>query len=80
MQLADFGLSRIIDLETRTHVSTNTFGTITYMPPELLTLGHLTKAADVYSFGIIMAELYSGQVNASLAICYQCCLDKAGQA
>lgn len=43
-------------------MSTNTFGTITYMPPELLTLGHLTKAADVYSMGIIMGELYSSKV------------------
>ena len=31
------------------------------MPPELLKEGKLTRAADVYSFGVIMWELYSNK-------------------
>lgn len=34
-----------------------------YMPPELLSQSQLTPKADVYSFGIVMWELLSGQVG-----------------
>ena len=58
MQLADFGLSRVLDTG-RTHVSTQTHGTLAYQPAELLQEGKLTKAADVHSFGMIMYEVYT---------------------
>ena len=35
-------------------------GTVSYCAPELLKEGKLTKAADVYSFAMIMWEIYSG--------------------
>ena len=31
------------------------------MPPELLTTGRLSKAADTYSFGVLLWEMYTGQ-------------------
>ena len=34
-------------------------GTVSYCAPELLKEGKLTKAADVYSFDMIMWEMYS---------------------
>lgn len=40
-------------------VSTSTYGTVTHMPPELLTEGHLSKAADVYAWGTILWELFA---------------------
>ncbi|KAL0035971.1 hypothetical protein WJX77_009876 [Trebouxia sp. C0004] len=58
-KLADFGLSRVLDLDM-THISTHTYGTISYMPPELLSQGKMTRAADVYSFGMLMWEMYTG--------------------
>lgn len=42
----------------KTHLSTNTYGTISYMAPELLTEGKLSKQADVYSFGILSARIF----------------------
>ena len=33
------------------------FGTVTHMSPELLTEGHLSKDADVYSFGVMLWEM-----------------------
>ena len=54
-RLADFGLSRVLDLDA-THISTQSLGTVPYMPPELLSQGKLTKAADVYSLGILSAS------------------------
>ena len=35
-------------------------GTVSYCAPELLKEGKLTKATDVYSFAMIMWEMYSG--------------------
>jgi serine/threonine protein kinase len=45
-RLADFGLSRMLDLN-KTHVSTQTYGTLPFMPVELLSEGHMGKSADV---------------------------------
>ena len=47
---------RILDIQA-THISTKTWGTVSYMPAELLSKGKLTTATDVYSFGMLMWEL-----------------------
>jgi mitogen-activated protein kinase kinase kinase 11 len=56
-KVADFGLSRALAVG-QSHLSTRRYGTVTHMPPELLSSGKLTVAADVYSFGI-MSESWS---------------------
>ena len=53
-RLADFGLSRVLDMNA-SHVSTQSFGTVPYMPPELLSQGRMTTKVDVYSFAILSA-------------------------
>jgi len=58
-KVADFGLARV--LEAGAGVTTKTYGTVTHMPPELLTDGLLSKAADVYAFGVLLWELTTGQ-------------------
>ncbi|KAJ9531495.1 hypothetical protein QJQ45_015041 [Haematococcus lacustris] len=58
-KVCDFGLSRV--LEDGADIRTQTFGTITHMPPEMLLEGRMTKAGDVYAFGVVMWELYMGQ-------------------
>ncbi|KAK9827983.1 hypothetical protein WJX81_005140 [Elliptochloris bilobata] len=57
-KVADFGLSRVLTAEA---ISTGTYGTVTHMPPELLTTGKLSKATDVYSFGVLLWELSTGK-------------------
>ena len=59
MQVSDFGLSRI-HIGERT-VATQTYGTVTHMPPELLAEGRLSKAADVYAFGVLLWEMYTSK-------------------
>lgn len=43
LQVADFGLSRILSAES---ISTGTYGTVTHMPPELLTTGKVNPTDD----------------------------------
>ena len=62
-KLGDFGLSRLVDTGMHTHISTKTYGTVTYMPPEMLSKSRLTRAVDVYSFGILMWHLFTCQVS-----------------
>lgn len=58
VQIADFGLSRHASATT---MDTETYGTVTHMPPELLMDGKLTKSADVYAFGVLLWEMYTGR-------------------
>lgn len=60
-QVGDFGLSRVLETNS-THVSTNSYGTVAYMPAEMLKDGKMTKSVDVYSFAIIMLELFMGDM------------------
>uniref|UniRef100_A0A2P2J0J4 Uncharacterized protein MANES_12G141600 n=1 Tax=Rhizophora mucronata TaxID=61149 RepID=A0A2P2J0J4_RHIMU len=59
--IADFGLARRID-GSHSHVSTQVAGTMGYMPPEYKE-GAMpaTVKADVYSFGILMFEIATGE-------------------
>jgi serine/threonine protein kinase len=50
----------VLETDT-THVSTETHGTLAYQPAELLRDGKLAKSVDVYSFGMIMWEMYAGR-------------------
>eukprot|EP00877_Chromochloris_zofingiensis_P009686 jgi/Chrzof1/4971/Cz15g06230.t1 len=60
-KVTDFGLSRALQIG-QTHRSTRTLGTVTHMAPELLRSGKLSAAADVYSFGIMMWEVFTGEM------------------
>eukprot|EP00887_Chlorella_sp_A99_P008024 scaffold12.g8024.t1 len=55
--VGDFGLSRVIGHE-QPSVHTQSYGTVSYMPPELLEGGHLGRPTDVYSLGVLCWEMY----------------------
>ncbi|KAK9714702.1 hypothetical protein RND81_06G113600 [Saponaria officinalis] len=59
-KIGDFGLAKLFP-EDITHISTRIAGTMGYLAPEYALGGHLTKKADVYSFGVLMLEIISGQ-------------------
>lgn len=63
-KIADFGMARLFP-EDQTHVNTRVAGTNGYMAPEYVMHGHLSMKADVFSFGVLMLELISGQRNSS---------------
>ena len=59
-KVSDFGLSRVLNTN-KNHIKTQTFGTVTHMPPELLCKGLLTPSADVYAVGVLMWEIYTAE-------------------
>ena len=75
VHISDFGLSKPADQPIK---SKEIYGVLPYIAPEVLRGKPYTKAADVYSFGIIMWEMTSGipafnkvphDFNLSLRIC-----------
>ncbi|XP_028059306.1 putative receptor-like protein kinase At4g00960 isoform X2 [Camellia sinensis] len=63
-KIADFGMARLFP-EDQTHVNTRVAGTNGYMAPEYVMNGHLSVKADVFSFGVVILELISGQKNST---------------
>lgn len=58
-KVGDFGLSKVT--KAGEAIPTSILGTITHMPPELLTKNLLYPAADVWACGIIAWEAYHGK-------------------
>ena len=58
-RLADFGVARICDTFSASHI-TGAIGTPLYMAPEILSMQAPTSAADIYSLGIMLYEVSCG--------------------
>ncbi|KAF9674014.1 hypothetical protein SADUNF_Sadunf10G0083700 [Salix dunnii] len=65
-KIADFGMARLFP-EDETHVKTRVAGTNGYMAPEYVMHGRLSVKADVFSFGVLVLELISGQRNSTFS-------------
>jgi hypothetical protein len=73
-KVCDFGTSRLV-ARTGT-MMTNNIGTVQYMSPEVIMNQHYDEKCDVYSFGIVMYEMFfqrppfenKGGVNVSIAL------------
>ncbi|KAL8227606.1 hypothetical protein R6Q57_015190 [Mikania cordata] len=63
-KIADFGMARLYP-EDQSQVNTRVAGTNGYMAPEYVMHGTLSVKADVYSFGVLILELVSGQKNSN---------------
>ncbi|MQL77150.1 hypothetical protein Taro_009553 [Colocasia esculenta] len=61
-KISDFGLARLLP-SNATHVSTRVAGTIGYLAPEYAVSGRVSRKADIYSFGVLLLEIVSGQCN-----------------
>ncbi|KAI3706663.1 hypothetical protein L6452_24558 [Arctium lappa] len=60
-KLSDFGFARDGPQDGRTHVSTAVVGTKGYAAPEYVQTGRMTSKIDVWSYGIFLEELITGQ-------------------
>lgn len=61
VKVADFGLAKAVTGQTVTATSGLLIGTVSYIPPELVTSGRATSRSDVYSAGVVLFELLTGR-------------------
>ncbi|KAJ4827075.1 hypothetical protein Tsubulata_013888 [Turnera subulata] len=59
-KIADFGLARLLP-ENQSHLTTKFAGTLGYTAPEYAIYGQLSEKVDIYSFGVVVLEIISGQ-------------------
>ncbi len=60
IKVADFGLSKAISSSTSTATAGVLIGTVSYLPPELVTNSRADARSDVYSAGVMLFEMLTG--------------------
>ncbi|XP_028788543.1 cysteine-rich receptor-like protein kinase 25 [Neltuma alba] len=64
-KIADFGMAKIFGADQTQGNTNRIVGTFGYMPPEYAMHGNLSVKVDVYSFGVLILEIISGQKSTS---------------
>ncbi len=61
VKVTDFGIARAISKATQTN-SSNTLGSVHYFSPEQARGGYIDQKSDIYSLGITMFEMITGEI------------------
>ncbi|WOG89925.1 hypothetical protein DCAR_0209166 [Daucus carota subsp. sativus] len=64
-KIADFGTARLFNMDETQGITRKIVGTYGYMAPEYAFYGQFSAKSDVFSFGILVLEIVSGQKNHS---------------
>ncbi|XP_060971097.1 cysteine-rich receptor-like protein kinase 44 isoform X1 [Cannabis sativa] len=64
-KIADFGMARLFVVDQTQGNTSRIVGTYGYMAPEYAMHGHFSVKSDVFSFGVLILEIVSGQKNNS---------------
>ncbi|KAL2324331.1 hypothetical protein Fmac_023389 [Flemingia macrophylla] len=62
-KISDFGLARLFEVDQTQANTTRIVGTYGYMAPEYAMHGQFSAKSDVFSFGVLVLEIISGQKN-----------------
>ncbi|XP_020224118.1 putative receptor-like protein kinase At4g00960 [Cajanus cajan] len=65
-KIADFGLARLVLMDQTQANTSRIVGTYGYMAPEYAMHGQFSVKSDVFSFGILVLEIVSGQKNSGI--------------
>lgn len=60
-KIADFGIAKMVSTQTTVY-SGNVMGSVHYLAPEQADGGEITEQSDVYSLGVVLFEMLTGQV------------------
>ncbi|XP_022142346.1 cysteine-rich receptor-like protein kinase 29 [Momordica charantia] len=66
-KITDFGMARLCSINQSHGDTSRIKGTYGYMAPEYALYGHFSVKSDVFSFGVLLLEIISGQKNS----CFQ---------
>ncbi|KAM4106089.1 hypothetical protein ACB094_04G041100 [Castanea mollissima] len=64
-KISDFGVARLFELDQSVGNTSKIVGTYGYMSPEYAMHGQFSVKSDVFSFGVLVLEIISGQKNNS---------------
>ena len=62
LKVTDFGIARASTQATMTMANNNTIGTAHYLSPEQARGGYTDERTDIYSMGVVMYEMLTGQL------------------
>ncbi|XP_061353836.1 cysteine-rich receptor-like protein kinase 44 isoform X3 [Gastrolobium bilobum] len=65
-KISDFGLARLFVVDQTGGNTSTIVGTYGYMAPEYAMHGQFSVKSDVFSFGVLVLEIVSGQKNSSI--------------
>ncbi|RIA94076.1 kinase-like domain-containing protein, partial [Glomus cerebriforme] len=60
-KITDFGLSKYINKQSDNNEERKPYGSLPYMAPEILRGKPYTQKADIYAFGVIINEVFTGK-------------------
>ncbi|RZB50682.1 Cysteine-rich receptor-like protein kinase 2 [Glycine soja] len=64
-KISDFGLAKLLPGD-QSHLRTRVAGTMGYTAPEYVLHGQLSAKVDIYSYGIVVLEIISGQKSTDM--------------
>ncbi|XP_022720557.1 putative receptor-like protein kinase At4g00960 isoform X2 [Durio zibethinus] len=64
-KIADFGMARLCAVDQTQGATNRVVGTYGYMAPEYAMHGQFSVKSDIFSFGVLLMEILSGQKNSA---------------
>lgn len=62
VKIVDFGIARVLTNTTRTMGGKDVIGSVHYISPEQAKGAEIDARADIYSFGVLMYEMFTGRL------------------